>query len=512
MYNMGTRVSKHSLFQYTTVLFLLLAFGYSFARAYLLSMTHDEALTYMHFAYLANTYSEVITYRVPTSNNHLLNSILIKFFTEHFGNSEIIVRLPSLIGLSLFLVGAFLTLKLFLKRSLLLIGTCFIIFHPFLIDYFSCARGYSLGLGFMSLALYFTFRRLERGFLVRESKNVALLFMMLTLAVLSNLSFLNVLLPAVCFFLILEVTRFIRAPEPMSTKLLTSTRNTALPILMSAIVLMIVYTKPIIKLRQAAEFYHGGTIGFWQNTVQTILDATVHGKSSPIFNPMPFLNILVIGMMTATLSYLIYQLIKKRSPDSITRYLTFVFALLVLGALGMILQHYLLDIVFPIDRAAIYFIPLLSVLLLLLWRKSETIPHALLKRGTQCFFYALTIVGLLPFANCANLTYFYLNQPDVHTKEMMLKIKSMTAGKNLPLRSVKLGVHWWFEPATNYYIIKERMAWIDFVDRNGPVGPFDFFYLRSENKHLIDQYGLKVLEHYEFTDTYFAVQPNSRFL
>ena len=92
----------------------------------------------------------VTTFATPSmENNHLLNTLLIKLFTQGFGLSEFTMRIPALIGCGLYLLGLLKLLNIILEKHQLLIAFFLLAFHPFVADFYSLARGYSLGLGLM---------------------------------------------------------------------------------------------------------------------------------------------------------------------------------------------------------------------------------------------------------------------------------------------------------------------------------------------------------------------------
>ena len=100
--------------EHLAVVCIFIVFLYTSIRAYFLSMTHDEAITFLNHA--RGSFSDIFTYAGQImANNHLLNTFLIKIFTSLFGISEFVIRIPALIGHGLYLVGVYKVLGLFLK-------------------------------------------------------------------------------------------------------------------------------------------------------------------------------------------------------------------------------------------------------------------------------------------------------------------------------------------------------------------------------------------------------------
>ena len=86
--------------EYTLILLSFLVFLYCLARVVGLSMTHDESATVVEFA--VRPFWQVVTNEPPRANNHILNTLLIQFFTL-FGKSKFFVRLPNLLAGGLYL-------------------------------------------------------------------------------------------------------------------------------------------------------------------------------------------------------------------------------------------------------------------------------------------------------------------------------------------------------------------------------------------------------------------------
>ncbi len=129
-----------------TAIFALL---WAIARAKLQSITIDEANTY--FLWVAPGPSAAFS---PNSNNHILNSLLIRFFTSWLGLSQMTVRFPALIGATLYVGGAlFLSGLITSNRALRWALFVCLIFNPFFFDFYVAARGYSLALAFLTWAV-----------------------------------------------------------------------------------------------------------------------------------------------------------------------------------------------------------------------------------------------------------------------------------------------------------------------------------------------------------------------
>src|SRR5260370_34536046 len=88
------------------------------------------------------------------SNNHILNSLLMRLFTSVFGVSHLSVRAPALLGAALYIGAAYLLCRK-LTPDLRVQWPVFVclVYNPFVFDHLVAARGYALALGFMMCML-----------------------------------------------------------------------------------------------------------------------------------------------------------------------------------------------------------------------------------------------------------------------------------------------------------------------------------------------------------------------
>ena len=127
-------------------------------RAEVQSITIDEANSFRVFAQ-AGHYS----IWQPLSNNHVLNSILMRLLNWLFGISQFTARGPALFGGFVYIAASY-SLCVSLTGQWMLRAPLFIgfIYNPFVMDYLVVARGYGLALGFFTLAIALAVRTLLR--------------------------------------------------------------------------------------------------------------------------------------------------------------------------------------------------------------------------------------------------------------------------------------------------------------------------------------------------------------
>ena len=497
------RFFKFDFYENMAVTTAFVVFGYTCFRAGLLSITHDESLTY--FLYVRSSLKDILSYSGEiTSNNHLLNTLLMKLSVAFFGNSEFVLRIPALIGHLLYLVGTFQILRLFLNRTKLALGFGLMATNPFLLDFFSCARGYSLGLGFITLGLYYFFRRLESSDSSFRTRNKILALIMLTLSVLSNLSFIYVYAPVAGILIMVEIKDALTVAH-CSRKAFTKQINkrVIMPLFFSAFCLSLIYNPvTFVKIRNYVANY-GSTEGFWAGTITSLLQSVFYGKDYGTSQAILLVRIFIIMVIGLSAFIFLALFFKKNLSMKIHKYLWPMVVILFFAAISMYIQFAIFGVLYPIDRAAIYLIPLFLIMFLVLWEYSNTLRNNYVKTITSGLFYAATIAMLLHNLLCLNITHYYIWKYDASTKKAMKKVYDLTSSETN--RKYRMGINWVFEPSTNYYILKNQMFWMEWTHRGGPDDIYDYYYLREEDKRIARKYHLKQIESYLLPGTYLAV-------
>ena len=132
-----------------TAMLAILIIVWAVARACLQSITLDEAMTYRVFVGGPEPH-----HFLPSSNNHVLNSLLMRLTTSIFGLSQVSVRLPALAGACVYLASCFFLCRSIFERSWTRVAVfACLALNPFLCDFYVAARGHSLAVGFLTCAI-----------------------------------------------------------------------------------------------------------------------------------------------------------------------------------------------------------------------------------------------------------------------------------------------------------------------------------------------------------------------
>lgn len=128
---------------FTKVYTLILIF-YIFIKAKANTLTTDEAYTFLEYVYTGDIFN------IGIANNHLLNTFFMYFSTK-LGYSEIFLRLPNLFAGTVYFVLSFFISK---KTNYPLLSVTILTAVPYLVDFFTLARGYGIACTFIFLGLF----------------------------------------------------------------------------------------------------------------------------------------------------------------------------------------------------------------------------------------------------------------------------------------------------------------------------------------------------------------------
>lgn len=415
-------------------------------RAATFPFTHDESLSFAIFSWEPRWGA--------TANNHLLNTRLMQWCSILFGNSELSLRLPNILAHVIYLVCTLVLLKRFQHPVLQIAGFVMLNLNPFLLDFFFLARGYGLALAFLMLSFYLLVRAFEkkqqRGF----EKYLYLSISAGSLAVLSNFAFLNYYLPlllASAWLLLSDASlhRFSRCRIPAAIVLFSA----------SSIFLAFILFK-VFQLDRHGQLYFGGQVGFISDTVNSLVRGSLYSNLYSHATDKA-ISAILIGLFVVLLLLGLYLFfLRKEVP------LFGLFLLMLASAVALpILQHRLFHTLFPIGRAALYYIPLYVVVLLSAF-------HVLIRLSVRCWkkMVVLTLPAIIAMAlswhfyRSFNTHIIYTWQYDAHNDEI-LEIINRDRERNFPSRTVNLGNSWVMEPSLNFYRITRNYTWLAPVTR-----------------------------------------------
>lgn len=421
-----------SSFEYKFYLSLgVLLLVYVFSEAWLMPLTHDELST---IGFSKQSIFDILSYKDPIPNNHILNTLLLKLNIAIFGDNLLTNRLPNIMAFILYyLFSVKLAFRIgndFLFRTGLVITMTM---QPFLFDFFSVSRGYGLSLGFMSMSLYYMadfIKKTEISALFKSLVSAAI-------GVMASFTLLNYYLPLI---FILFITIILKPNSSKSNELM---KKSFLVMFCISLVLAGLCFTPFSKMMQTDQFQYWGSNSFYKDTFTELLYSMRSGIhyfrwDKEVYALVGLMIFLVIAFSG------IYSFLLKKSKDPI--FLSFI-SLFVLVILYNNMQHYLIGVPFLNARTSLFFIPLFSIVLVLSIQQI-TIIKEWLGVILICSTSLLTIQHF--FRGCNPKANFEWYQ-DGDTYNVLKEINNIIFQESMP-RPVKIDCHWLFHPSLTYHI------------------------------------------------------------
>ncbi len=412
----------------TTVIIGLI--GYVFYRAYFLSFTHDECLSY-----------SIICgdqYQAKTANNHFLNTVFMHITNALWGNSEFSLRLPNALAFLLYLFFSLRLLRAASQKWLLFcLGFSLLLFNTFVLDFFSLARGYGLSLSFALGGFYFITKPIpdnSSDSLFNKTLNKDILYSVLLafFASLANLAMINFLITVL---LIGGIKHVWYATERLL-------RWQYIVVAIATVIMLAVNINPLLYLKEAKQLYHG-TASLNEAFTSVVEHCFYFSPYDYIAENLFKVVCVIFWLLGITLTFLT----KGRSTQLLISSAVFIILLL-----GIISENLLFEAKYPADRTTLIFIITGSMLiyhtLLALYDYSKT------GRGVaNCLALTISVMMGYHFSVNANLEYSQVWRYDYGGKHVMQHIQQLTKNHQ---EEVTIRYYWAFKPSIQYY--KERYA------------------------------------------------------
>ena len=209
---MTSTLSKDKLHQIIFWIAGILLLSYSTIRAVKIPMTIDEATTFL--VYVQIPLKDVFLNNPVNTNNHFLNTLLIRLSTWILGDSDFSVRLPALLGHLLYILFSFKLIRAISNQTIVIIcGIVLLHLNPYFIDFFGLARGYSLSWGLMMGSMFYLYRYIQD----KKNKHVNWSFILAGLSVYSILIALNYFLALIVAFNFIFLRDFFKNKSPVGS-------------------------------------------------------------------------------------------------------------------------------------------------------------------------------------------------------------------------------------------------------------------------------------------------------
>jgi len=483
------------------------AFAWAVARASVQAVTGDEGQSYTLYA---GRHFPLQWY--PDSNNHILNSLLMRLFASVFGVSSLSVRTPALIGAAIYIVAAYWICKLITsKRAIQLPLFVCLVYNPFIFDFFVAARGYGMASAFLLSAImlpaWYWLRPAEPGTsrLLWVSA-LSSLFLALSFTASFPFAFVDALsLAALVVWSLRSATKSgLASPGIPRARLLSAC------LLPGAIVIILIPSYALLHWPKGQIFDGGTSI---RATVSSVIDASLFRLNPQILNPLLYRRVdAAKGFLVPALGVLVllYALLiffnRRRLPDIRSKRLTALAAVLACIASLTLLLHWAafhaFGLLMPQHRTAIYFVPLGTLVAGILASISIETRVA---RATRLALVAMLFVMAGYYFMCLRLTYFreWQYQQDVK------RVYDVVAwyNHNRGVRSAE--VNWRYHGALIFYCNLSGHETLDPISSeiSHPTDKQLYVLDSVSEENFINLLNLKVVYHGGSTDVVVAVRP-----
>ncbi|HEY2842512.1 MAG TPA: hypothetical protein VGJ09_02635 [Bryobacteraceae bacterium] len=473
----------------------LFAIFWAILRACTQSLTVDETDTYLWF--VAKSASRVWE---PFPNNHLLNSLLMWVFTHSFGPSSLTLRLPALCGAALYIaISYFLSRGITDRFSLQFPVFICLVYNPFILDFMSAARGYSLANAFLLAAIAIpVWHRQPSGPSLRRSCTLASLALALSFLAVFAFAFVDL-----AVFFALAVWAIRRRGDDSIVRILL---HCALPGLLLALVAA---GYPLAHWPSKELWYGAHSLREMKNG---LIEASLH-QLNPRFGDARWYRaiyrlkplLLPVLALFCVCRVAVAGLDGSYNRDVRARWLVkFAAALSAILAFTLLL-HWLAfrfnGLPLPKTRTGIFLLPLCTLLAAVIAASpARSRISQWLRRGTTAAIFCLACYFLL----CLRVSYFEEYQFDADLKD----VYSVLARLNHTYGINDVAAHaLYYSPLEFYRVRSNRETFTEFLDVDALPSGRSAYVLRWPYYHaFVDSEKLRIIYHGKSTDVVVAVR------
>lgn len=402
-------------------LIFLSLFIYVVVRAYLVPITHDEAYSYL----LIKT--NYVVAMAGTANTHWINSLGMKVGSLFLGDAPWQLRIFSVLA---WLLYGYSAIKMSVKVNHRVLSLGFFILlvaNPFLLDFFSLARGYGLASAFTLASIWKSLTVLEKE--KWEMEDWVPAFFLGSLAVFSNYTTLY-------FFMALTGSYLLLAIYKQGWRQFFPIRFNKWLLIVGCTGIAAVSNLLFIKL-YTGDLEYGGNDGLVHSIFGSLVSSSLYIPY--LTSSTLFLAYLIFVLVTLVAVYGFYKfLIKKKVTQ-----LVFICFITVCMLLFNVLFHVAFGTPYLLSRTTLVFYPCI-VVLVFLGINEMTLPQIMKPWLLRLFSLVLSGIFIFNFLSNANLQYCYEWKEQADIKKCLDLVKDNGAHKVL--------IHKWYSGVfKNYY-------------------------------------------------------------
>ena len=462
---------------------------YLITKSLVMQITCDEAYTVEILA--KQPVWDLVSYKSSYTNNHILNTLLVKFLFFIFNSIDhSLARVPNIAAFILYFYYCFRFSQRYIADNWLsLMFLSVMCCNPYLLDFFALIRGYGLSIGLMMASIYYAARFLLDNSEVDNPPRVLNSWRILGVSLGFSILSVYAQFATLHFYLGLNLLIFLYLLKKFFENKDKKTFFKGIGVQFSGfLVLTCLLYAPIKAILKDNQIAYYGKEGFWENTLSSMITGSLYSQgyfSEHTIVVFKILSLVSFFILTAYLGYILGE--KSVGKSEKTYPSVFATLLFICTALSTILQFHLLGNQYVVDRTALFFYPLFALLL-------PTIPLFLgrFKKRVGTFLCVLFIAFSINHIKRGALLGSYREWwYDTHTYEILdfLKQEHEKTNKKQPLR---LNTTWMFHPSFLYHRGKAKMEWLaplSFNSSPDTLNVYDFYYTtRDEMPALQSRY------------------------
>ena len=491
-----THVNRGVVQEWLLMLAAVFAIFWAILRACVQSITIDEADTYLLFAERSLSWVWF-----PSSNNHVLNTLLMWMTTHSLGATSLTVRTPALVGAILYVFTCyFLCRNITDQFSLRLPLFICLTYNPFILDFLVAARGYSLALALLLAAIAIPVWHRSKGDVSLRGACI-LASLALGLSFTANFSFAFVDLAAFLGIVGWAVRR--RETESV-------VRMVEFCVLPGLFVALLISGYTLANWPKGELWWGAKSLSeMTKSLVQSSLYQLSPGlRGAGLYSLMnllrpvllPLLGIMCAGRLVVT------RVDGSWLQDPNARWLgRFAAALAGIAALSVSmswLAFRFAKLPLPLGRTGIYLVPLCTLVAgIIAAAPDRSLISRWLRRGITGAFIGLACYFML----CLRLTYFKEWEWDADVKD----VYSVLARYNHAYGVKDVGMTWWYVASLNYYRAASKAeTFPEFAPSIPEPGPGESIYVLHGlfDREFLEQQKLVTVYRGKFTDVVVAVR------
>jgi len=415
------------------LLFCLVVF-----KAYEAPITHDEA--YSFEVYSSKSIPAILAFKEDISaNNHLFNTLFMKAAAGLGFQHPFYLRMLSVFSYALFLFGLYQLLNLN-KHNIVFFLLLIPAASPYLLDFFSLARGYAFSFALMIWSVYLFVKnnvlKKQRFWAIQVS----------TFAMLANFNLVYVWFSLMTFHCLSFTIQF------KKEQLISFLKSILFPAL-SFLYLVYVFK----QLSNAEQLYFGGKEGFLENVIKDQLWCFIYDQAYAL-NPS-YLSIWLWTIPVLILSALVLSLNTSIRINPSFKDWLIVMYVLIFSLCLIVLNHHITGSLYPIKRTGLF----VSVLVFLCLAMFLRFVFDLLPKNKLILLVVLLFVGSLYVHTLSSFhSKRYREIPyDSHTVEIIQKLAEFKTDNAV----LSFSANWQFSPSFNFYKQTQGLNWFPKLEK-----------------------------------------------